>query len=219
MLGQVTARSKTTTGPRQERRATAPKSRSRTRASSSNARKNKSKIRTNNSVPKTAAGPRSIAAATRPKTRAGSEQTATTACPKTAAGPRQQARAWRSDPPEIDGGVNRRSISFQQKQRVEPAPTAEVAAASGKQPGSPSIAIMALTLGGYNGYRIPDDRYRAIWAGSLVPASTAIHGVVDEGGYPRFQYGGFWFRPVDLRPESWSDDWYDNDDVYCRSLG
>jgi hypothetical protein len=34
------------------------------------------------------------------------------------------------------------------------------------------------------------------------------------GGYPRFQYGGFWFGLMDPWPEYWSDDWYDNDDVY-----
>jgi hypothetical protein len=34
------------------------------------------------------------------------------------------------------------------------------------------------------------------------------------GGYPRFQYGGFWFGFMDPWPEYWADDWYDNDDVY-----
>ena len=34
------------------------------------------------------------------------------------------------------------------------------------------------------------------------------------GGYPRFQYGGFWFSLVDPWPEYWSDGWYDADDVY-----
>jgi hypothetical protein len=31
------------------------------------------------------------------------------------------------------------------------------------------------------------------------------------GGYPRFQYGGFWLSVVDPWPEYWSEDWYDND--------
>ncbi len=39
------------------------------------------------------------------------------------------------------------------------------------------------------------------------------------GGYPRFQYGGFWFGVVDPWPEYWSDDWYDNDDVYIDYSG
>jgi hypothetical protein len=34
------------------------------------------------------------------------------------------------------------------------------------------------------------------------------------GGYPRFQYRGFWFGFMDPWPEYWSNDWYDNDDVY-----
>jgi hypothetical protein len=34
------------------------------------------------------------------------------------------------------------------------------------------------------------------------------------GGYPRFQYDGFWFSMVDPWPESWGNNWYDNDDVY-----
>ena len=33
-------------------------------------------------------------------------------------------------------------------------------------------------------------------------------------GYPRFQYGGFWFGFIDPWPEYWSDNWYENDDVY-----
>jgi len=34
------------------------------------------------------------------------------------------------------------------------------------------------------------------------------------GGYPRFQYGGFWFGFLEPWPEYWSDNWYDSDDVY-----
>ena len=33
------------------------------------------------------------------------------------------------------------------------------------------------------------------------------------GGYPRFQYGGFWFSVVDPWPEYWSRTWYETDDV------
>ena len=39
------------------------------------------------------------------------------------------------------------------------------------------------------------------------------------GGYLRFQYDGFWFSVVDPWPEYWSDDWYDNDDVYIDYPG
>lgn len=67
--------------------------------------------------------------------------------------------------------------------------------------------------GGYRGYRIPDDHFRAhfgrghwfrVYRGPII--------VVD--GYPRFQYGGFWFSLVDPWPEYWSRTWYETDDVY-----
>jgi hypothetical protein len=67
--------------------------------------------------------------------------------------------------------------------------------------------------GGYNGYRIPDARYR----GNFGPDHwfrIYRYPVELYGGYPRFQYGGFWFGFMDPWPEYWSDDWYDNDDVY-----
>jgi hypothetical protein len=67
--------------------------------------------------------------------------------------------------------------------------------------------------GGYNGYRIPDDRYR----GNFGPSHffrVDRYPMEVYGGYPRFQYGGFWFGFVDPWPERWSDNWYDNDDVY-----
>jgi len=34
------------------------------------------------------------------------------------------------------------------------------------------------------------------------------------GGYPRFQYEGYWISLVDPWPEYWGNSWYDNDDVY-----
>jgi hypothetical protein len=36
------------------------------------------------------------------------------------------------------------------------------------------------------------------------------------GGYPRFQYQGYWISTVDPWPEYWGNDWYDNDDVYVN---
>jgi hypothetical protein len=67
--------------------------------------------------------------------------------------------------------------------------------------------------GGYNGYRIPEDRYRGNFGADH---SFRIYRYPVElyGGYPRFQYGGFWFGLMDPWPEYWSDDWYDNDDMY-----
>jgi hypothetical protein len=67
--------------------------------------------------------------------------------------------------------------------------------------------------GGYHGYRIPEDRFhdnfgRDHWF------RIYRFPLVMVGRYPRFQYGGFWFRLVDPWPESWPDAWYETDDVY-----
>ena len=67
--------------------------------------------------------------------------------------------------------------------------------------------------GGYNGYRIPEDRYRGHF-GPNHWFRIYRYPVQLYDGYPRFQYGGFWFGFMDPWPEYWSDDWYDNDDVY-----
>ena len=72
--------------------------------------------------------------------------------------------------------------------------------------------------GGYNGYRIPDDRYRDYFGPSHA-FRIYSYPVMVVGGYPRFQYGGFWLSVVDPWPEYWSDDWYDNDDVYIDYYG
>ena len=67
--------------------------------------------------------------------------------------------------------------------------------------------------GGYRGHRIPDDRFRAHFGrGHWFRVRNAPIIVVD--GYPRFQYGGFWFSLVDPWPEYWSRTWYETDDVY-----
>ncbi|HYM08131.1 MAG TPA: hypothetical protein VEU11_16395 [Terriglobales bacterium] len=67
--------------------------------------------------------------------------------------------------------------------------------------------------GGYHGYRIPDDRFRAHFGrGHWFHVHDVPVLVVD--GSPRFQYGGFWFGVVDPCPETWSPVWYRTDDVY-----
>jgi hypothetical protein len=67
--------------------------------------------------------------------------------------------------------------------------------------------------GGYRGYRIPEDRFRAHFGrGHWFRVRSVPIIVVD--GYPRFQYGGFWFSMVDPWPEYWSRTWYETDDVY-----
>jgi hypothetical protein len=67
--------------------------------------------------------------------------------------------------------------------------------------------------GGYNGYRVPDDRFRSYYGQDH---GFRIYSLPVEfiGARQRFQYGGYWFGLVDPWPEYWSNDWYDNDDVY-----
>ncbi len=72
--------------------------------------------------------------------------------------------------------------------------------------------------GGYRGYRIPDSRYRGYF-GPAHAFRIYRHPVVVVGGYPRFQYDGFWFSLVDPWPQYWSANWYENDDVYIEYSG
>ncbi len=72
--------------------------------------------------------------------------------------------------------------------------------------------------GGYNGYRIPQDHYQSYF-GPSHSFRIYTYPVMVVGGYPRFQYGGFWFGVVDPWPQYWSNDWYANDDVYVDYSG
>jgi hypothetical protein len=72
--------------------------------------------------------------------------------------------------------------------------------------------------GGYNGYRIPQDHYSSYFGPSHAFRMYS-YPVVVVGGYPRFQYGGYYFNVVDPWPQYWSNDWYANDDVYVDSYG
>jgi len=67
--------------------------------------------------------------------------------------------------------------------------------------------------GGYNGYRIPDDRFRLYFGASHFFRISGLP-LLFVGGYPRFQYDGYWVTFVDPWPESWPPNWYETDDVY-----
>ena len=67
--------------------------------------------------------------------------------------------------------------------------------------------------GGYNGYRIPDDRFRLYWGRDHYFRIFSLP-MIFVGGYPRFRYDGYWVTFVDPWPESWPDTWYETDDVY-----
>ena len=67
--------------------------------------------------------------------------------------------------------------------------------------------------GGYHGYRIPDDRLRGYFGPNHGFRIQGLPFMV-VGGYPRFQYQGYWLSVVDPWPANWGNDWYDNDQVY-----
>lgn len=67
--------------------------------------------------------------------------------------------------------------------------------------------------GGYNGYRIPNDRFRISFGSNHGFRIYSLPVVIYSGRF-RFQFNGYWFSIVDPWPEYWSDDWYENDDVY-----
>jgi hypothetical protein len=67
--------------------------------------------------------------------------------------------------------------------------------------------------GGYNGYRVPDDRFRLYFGNSHLFRISRLP-MVFVGGYPRFQYDGYWVTFVDPWPEMWAPTWYEADDVY-----
>ena len=75
------------------------------------------------------------------------------------------------------------------------------------------VAILVLGGGGYHGYRIPDDRFRGYFGPSHGFRIVGLPFLV-VGGYPRFQYQGYWISTLDPWPDYWGNNWYDDDDVY-----
>ena len=67
--------------------------------------------------------------------------------------------------------------------------------------------------GGYNGYRIPDARFRGYFGPEHGFRIEGLPFMV-VGGFPRFEYDGYWLSVVDPWPADWDSDWYDNDQVY-----
>ncbi|MGZ4900224.1 MAG: hypothetical protein ACXV8X_11260, partial [Candidatus Angelobacter sp.] len=67
--------------------------------------------------------------------------------------------------------------------------------------------------GGYNGFRIPDNDFHRRYGRNHWFRVYRLPFMV-VGGYPRFQYGGYWFTFLDPYPEFWGNNWYETDDVY-----
>ena len=59
----------------------------------------------------------------------------------------------------------------------------------------------------------PDDRYRGYFGPSHGFRINTLPFLV-VGGYPRFQYDGYWISAVDPDGRELGHDWYDTDDVY-----
>ena len=72
--------------------------------------------------------------------------------------------------------------------------------------------------GGYHGYRISDSYYRLHYGRAHWFRIYSLPFLV-VGGYPRFQYGGYWFEILDPVPEYWGPDWYETDDCYIEYTG
>ena len=66
--------------------------------------------------------------------------------------------------------------------------------------------------GGYGGYYIPQDRF-SLYFGVGHWFRIRSEPII-VAGYPRFQYGAYWFMMVDPWPGDWSANWYASDDVY-----
>lgn len=69
--------------------------------------------------------------------------------------------------------------------------------------------------GGYSGYRIPDDRFRLYFGGGHFFRIGGLP-LLFVGGYPRFQYDGYWVTLMDPWPEMWPPLWYETDNVYIE---
>jgi len=124
----------------------------------------------------------------------------------------QQQPAQNAQPQHAQQQNNRPPQRTQQQQRVEQAAWQQHRAKSWQ-----SDHRTWQQRGGYNGYRIPNDRY----LGHFGPNhGFRIYGrpFLVVGGYPRFQYSGYWFSMVDPWPEYWANDWYDTDDVYVTYI-
>jgi hypothetical protein len=72
--------------------------------------------------------------------------------------------------------------------------------------------------GGYNGYRIPEPRFRQYFGSDHFFRINRLP-MLFVGGYPRFQYDGYWVTFVDPWPETWGATWYETDDVYLDYTG
>jgi hypothetical protein len=67
--------------------------------------------------------------------------------------------------------------------------------------------------GGYVGFLIPDASF-GLYFGRAHYFHVWGLPLVYVGGYPEFQYQGYWFELLDPVPPDWAPDWYQTDQVY-----
>jgi hypothetical protein len=72
--------------------------------------------------------------------------------------------------------------------------------------------------GGYNGYRVPDNRFKQYFGSDHFFRISRLP-MLFVGGSPRFQYDGYWVTFMDPWPETWPATWYETDDVYLDYTG
>ncbi len=72
--------------------------------------------------------------------------------------------------------------------------------------------------GGYTGYRIPDARFRQYFGHDHFFRISALP-LLFVGGFPRFQYDGYWVTFVDPWPDNWPPTWYETDNCYLDYTG
>ncbi len=148
--------------------------------------------------------------------RTAARSAATTTCSATAAGPEQQQQRAQQ---QQQNQNKQQQHAQQQRVHEQPQHTQEqqrVEQSAWQQHSSQRWDSDHRTWqqrGGYHGYRIPDDRFQGYFGPQH---GFRIYGLpfLVVGGYPRFQYEGYWFSVVDPWPNYWANDWYDNDDVY-----
>ena len=72
--------------------------------------------------------------------------------------------------------------------------------------------------GGYTGYRVPDDRFREYFGRDHFFRISGLP-LLFVGGFPRFQYDGYWVTFVDPWPDNWPPNWYETDSCYLDYTG
>ncbi len=72
--------------------------------------------------------------------------------------------------------------------------------------------------GGYNGYRVPQSRF-SLYFGAGHFFHIGGLPLLFVGGYPRFQYDGYWITVMDPWPDTWAPDWYETDNLYVDWVG